>query len=308
MSYEFPSQSTVTAQASTIGSMISGDFQCQLSKALMAECKASNLFSEQWKGQRLNAGVKLCHLNLTTPLTPLQERLKHAALSHVLQSSSANGTFQERLDVRGVLAILKPRAVNTLAAQVVAISGRADPAKGWDGQGTPFRRTWHLPSFERFGETVTQCPEEIRWREAVSRRLLEAYKPVLASDKRCPWSSVYTVFHACRDLELAIKITQTGFAVLASRDAGYYAQGIYLTPDLDYAVEQVMCQSASVQMCLRLGNMSKFLYRKLGAAVTSLSLQIPLFSPRSFPVVTIFTRFHFSHHWHPFRRIRGRIL
>ena len=239
MSHEFPAQATITAQASTIGIMIAGDFPCQLDKALMAECKASNIFSEQWNGQRLKAGVKLCNLNLANPLAPLQKRLKDAALMHVAQSSGGNSTFQEHLDVRGVLTILKPRAVNTLATQLVALSGRADPTNGWDGQGNPFRRTWHLPVFERFGETVSQSPEEIRWREAASKRLLETYRPVLASNSRCPWASVYTVFHACRNVELAIQICQTGFAVLASRDAGYYSQGIYMTLDLDYAVEQV---------------------------------------------------------------------
>eukprot|EP00291_Cryptomonas_curvata_P014810 CAMPEP_0172154182 /NCGR_PEP_ID=MMETSP1050-20130122/1887_1 /TAXON_ID=233186 /ORGANISM="Cryptomonas curvata, Strain CCAP979/52" /LENGTH=467 /DNA_ID=CAMNT_0012822859 /DNA_START=201 /DNA_END=1600 /DNA_ORIENTATION=+ len=238
MAHEFPLQTTITAQASTIGTMITGDFPCQLCRVLMDECRANNLFSQEWNGRRLVGGVKLCHMNLTVPLSPPQDRLKQAALTHVLQSSNANSKFQERFTVRGVLAIHKPRAVNTLASQVVALSGRADQTNGWDGQGNPFRRTWHLQSFERFGETVSQGPEEIRWREAVSKRLKDAYRPVLASDPRCPWASVYTVFHACRDVGLAIKICETGSAVLASRDAGFYAQGLYFTLDLEYAVEQ----------------------------------------------------------------------
>jgi hypothetical protein len=239
LSYEFPLQTAITAQASTIGAMLSGTFPCQLGRALVDECKASNLFSEQWNGRSLTGGVRVCHLNLTAPLTPPQDRLKQAALTHVLQSSVANRTIQERFDVRGVIVILKPRAVSTLASQVVALSGRADPINGWNGPGSPFRRTWHLPSFDRFGVTLSQSQDEIRWREAVSQRLTQAYRPVLASDPRCPWASVYTAFHACRDAEVATKICETGAAVLASRDAGFYAQGLYFTLDLDYAVEQV---------------------------------------------------------------------
>ncbi len=233
MSHESPLQSTITAQASTLSAMLAGDFPCQLSRALVDECKEANLFSEQWKGRRLIGGIKFCHLDLTLPLTLPQERLKQAALMHILQSSSANRTFQERFDAHRVVVIIKPRAVSTLAMQVVALSGRADPTNGWDGPGNPFRRTWHLPSFERFGVTVSQTQEEIRWREVLSKRLTNAYRPVLASDPRCPWASVYTAFHACRDLEVAIKICETGAAVLGSRDAGFYAQGLYFTLDLD---------------------------------------------------------------------------
>jgi hypothetical protein len=239
MAHEFPTQTTITAQASTISTMIAGNFPCQLGRALQDECRAHNLFSEQWGGRRVGGGVKLCHLNLTVQLTPPQDRLKQAALTHVLQSSAANSTFQERFNVCGILAILKQRAVSTLASQVVALSGRADPFNGWDGPETPFRRTWHLRSFERFGEAISQSPEEVEWREDVRKRLANAYRPVLASDPRCPWASVYTAFHACRNVELAIKICETGAAVLASRDAGFYAQGLYFTLDLDYAVEQV---------------------------------------------------------------------
>jgi hypothetical protein len=223
--------------------MLAGDFPCQLGRALLDECRASNLFSEQWNGRRLAGGVKVCLLDLAlAPLgtwTPAQDRLKQAALAHVLQSSGANRTCQERVDVCGILAVLKPRAVSTLAAQAIALNGRADPTRGWDGTGNPFRRTWHHPSFERFGATVVQSQEEIEWREAVIRRLAEAYRPVLASDPRCPWVRVYTAFHACRDMEVATRICETGAAVLASRDAGFYAQGLYFTLDLDYAVEQV---------------------------------------------------------------------
>jgi hypothetical protein len=250
MSHEFPLQATITAQASTVGTMLAGDFPCQLDRALIADCRISNTFSDEWNGQRLVGGVRLCCLNLTERLSPLQDRLKRAALAHVMRSSSANRAFQDHLDIGQVLVIHKPRAVNTIAAHVVALSGRADPNEGWDGPDTPFRRTWHLSSFERFGSAVSQSTEEIKWREAVLQRLTDAYRPVLASDQRCPWASVYTVFHACRNVDVAVKICETGAAVLASRDAGFYAQGLYFTLDLAYALEQVRRDREHICACL----------------------------------------------------------
>ncbi len=74
-------------------------------------------------------------VNLTTAPKALQDRLRTAVLTHVQLSSSANSTFQERLDVCGALVIHKQCAVHILAAQVVALSGWADLHKGWDQLG-----------------------------------------------------------------------------------------------------------------------------------------------------------------------------
>ena len=44
-----------------------------------------------------------------------------------------------------------------------------------------------------------------------------------------------TAFHACRCEEHALEICGSGFAALASRDRGFYRQGIYFSMDLAYA-------------------------------------------------------------------------
>ena len=67
---------------------------------------------------------------------------------------------------------------------------------------------------------------------------LEAHPAVVARNPRCPWVRVLTVYHACRDVETALCICRTGFAALASLDAGYFSQGLYFTLDLDYALAQ----------------------------------------------------------------------
>jgi hypothetical protein len=231
MAHEFPAQDTMTQQAST-GKAVARDFPCQLGRDLVDELEREKLLT---KGP---GGVRHCTLSLRQPLSPAQGRLRAAALDHVRRSSPENATFEALYAVEALTAVVGSSAVSRFAAQLVALSGRAHPDLGWDGDG-PFRRTWQERQFNRYGvhDRVAQSDAEAAWRRRVAERL-EAYPAVVRGHPLCRHARVHTAFHACRDAETALRICRTGFAALAGLDAGYYAQGLYLTLDLDYAVRQ----------------------------------------------------------------------
>jgi hypothetical protein len=231
MAHEFPAHDIVTAQAST-SKAIAKDFPCQLDKALVDELEREKLLV---KGP---GGVKHCTLDPRQPLSPVQSRVCAAAMEHLRRSSPANSTIEDRYALAGVTAVVSTFATTRFAAQMVAVSGRAHADLGWSGDGV-FRRTWDQPAFDRFGphDSLAQSPEDVEWRRRVLARL-EAYPAVVARHPRCPWVRVLTVYHACSDVATALSICRTGFAALASLDAGYYSQGLYFTMDLDYALTQ----------------------------------------------------------------------
>ena len=233
MAHEFPTQETMTQQAST-SKVVVKDFPCQLSKGLADELEREKLLTKP-EG---SIGVKHCTLNPRQPLSPAEGRLLSAALDHVKRSSPENATFEARYAMQALTAVVNSSAVSRFAAQLVGLSGRAHPDRGWEGDG-PFQRTWHEGHFTRYGvhDRVSQSDAEVAWRRRVAERL-ETYPTVVRGNPLCRHARVHTVFHACRSVDTALSICRTGFAALASLDAGYYAQGLYFTLDLDYAVRQ----------------------------------------------------------------------
>jgi hypothetical protein len=231
MAHEFPPHDIVTAQAST-SKAIAKDFPCRLDKDLVEDLEREKLLV---KGP---GGVKHCTLDPRQPLSPAQACVCAAAMKHVRGSSPAKDTIQDRYALAGVTAVVSAFATTRFAAQMVAVSGRAHADLGWAGGGV-FRRTWDRPAFDRFGprDRLAQSPEEIEWRRRVLARF-EAHPAVVERHPRCPWVRVLTVYHACRDAATALSICRTGFAALASLDAGYYSQGLYFTLELDYALAQ----------------------------------------------------------------------
>jgi hypothetical protein len=228
MAYEFPAQDIVTVQAST-SQVIAKDLPCQLDKTLVLELERESLLVK-------NDSVKHCIVDPRLPLSPAQARLCAAARQHVLDSSPANSTIEDRYVLAGVTAIVSASALFRFAAQMTAVSGRGHPNLGWASDGI-FGRTWDRLVFDRFGphDRVEQSHDDVEWRRRVLAKL-EANPSV--RHPSCPWARVYTVFHACRDGATALNICRTGFAVLATLDAGYYAQGLYFTLDLDYALAE----------------------------------------------------------------------
>jgi hypothetical protein len=228
LAHEFPANDIVTAQAST-SQAIARDLPCQLDKALVLEMEREGLLVK-------DGSVKHCALDPRRPLSPAQALVCAAAMEGVRRSSPTNGTIEDRYVLSGVTAIVSASAVARFAAQMVAVSGRGHPDLGWAGDGV-FGRTWDRLVFDRFGphDRLVQSLEDVEWRRHVIARL-ESYPAV--RHPRCPWARVYTVFHACRDSATALRICRTGFAALARLDAGYYAQGLYFTLDLDYALAQ----------------------------------------------------------------------
>jgi hypothetical protein len=231
MAHEFPSHDIATAQAST-SKAIAKNFPCQLDKALVDELERGKLLV---KGP---GGVKHCTLDPRQPLSFVHARVCTAAMEHVRRSSPANGTIEDRYELAGVTAFVSAFATTRFAAQMVALSGRAHADLGWVGGGV-FSRTWDRPAFDRFGlhDRLAQSPEDVEWRRRVLARL-EAHPTVVARHPCCPWVRVLTVYHACHNAATALSICRTGFAALASLDAGYYSQGLYFSLELDYALEQ----------------------------------------------------------------------
>ena len=138
----------------------------------------------------------------------------------------------------------------------------------WDAPASPFRPTWHQPSFERLGVTLNQTADQIAWR----RRIADAFQlyPSLCAGLppavSLPGVRVHTVFHCpSGGWDVAQQICSLGFAQLSTTDAGFFAQvnllpqhtlgthiawpsyttpltppvqGYYFSFDLDYAVRQ----------------------------------------------------------------------
>jgi hypothetical protein len=182
--------------------------------------------------------MKTCALDLSRPLSPAQARLCTAAMEHVRRSSPSNRTIEERYALAGVTAVVSSSAMTRFASHMLAVSGRGHPTLGWGGDGV-FRRTWDRAEFDRFGphDRVVQSEAEVEWRRQVLARL-ETHPALVARHPLSPWTRVCTAFHACRDGATALSICRTGFAALASLDSGYYAQGLYVALELDYALAQ----------------------------------------------------------------------
>eukprot|EP00292_Cryptomonas_paramecium_P001632 CAMPEP_0113726342 /NCGR_PEP_ID=MMETSP0038_2-20120614/40371_1 /TAXON_ID=2898 /ORGANISM="Cryptomonas paramecium" /LENGTH=1061 /DNA_ID=CAMNT_0000656923 /DNA_START=58 /DNA_END=3243 /DNA_ORIENTATION=- /assembly_acc=CAM_ASM_000170 len=99
--------------------------------------------------------------------------------------------------------------------------------------GPVFEPVWHLREFDRFhNDHVSQSEGDVDWRKWVKRQLDE--RPAIFESKSgCV--RVVVAYHACRSLETARNICKSGFALLTTRDAGFYGKGIYFAGELAYA-------------------------------------------------------------------------
>ena len=233
MSHEFPPEDFIRLQATTSRSIANELAQVStFSKVLSAKLEDHSMWT------KIHGGVKQCALDLTKPLSPVESIVLDAIKEYVCQSSRTNSTFQDRYELRSAAAILSNTSVAKFAAQVVALSERAHPTNGWEGSGV-FHRNWQEQIFDRYGphDRMTQSDGEVVWRLKVAE-YLDSFTPVLSHHPLCKWVRIYTVFHACSNPETARAICKSGFAPLASLDPGFYAQGLYFTLDLDYAVKE----------------------------------------------------------------------
>jgi hypothetical protein len=192
-------------------------------------CRFSNsLIQRLGPWTKLDNGVKIYRLDETSPLSDAEQQLCEAARSHVARSSPSNASFEAKYRIGCATAVLSHSACMRFAAHLVALSSREHLSRGWDGPG-PFQSKWHQERFERYGphDMLAQSTEQRAWRRMVAERFTdEAKQPSLVRGHRmCPWVRVLTVFHVCT-YEQATNICRSGFAALATRNSGYYGQGL----------------------------------------------------------------------------------
>ena len=175
----------------------------------------------------------VCSVELASSshLPSAMQQLRDAASELVRAAGAANASFETDFPLLGVTAVSSRAAGASFARRLAEVSFRANQRDGWRGAG-PFQARWDQPDFRRRGLHRDQTAEELAWRLRVAQRF--AADP-WRSSPLCPWARVYTLFHACRSLEIALAICRGGFASLAMLDAGFYGQGIYLTGQLAYA-------------------------------------------------------------------------
>ena len=92
-----------------------------------------------------------------------------------------------------------------------------------------------LLSLER--EVATAAPQVVEARRAVLRRLTQGYLS-LTDALALGGVRILIAFHVTPSEEVARSILRGGFAILGSRDDGFFGQGIYLTLDSEYAIEE----------------------------------------------------------------------
>lgn len=111
----------------------------------------------------------------------------------------------------------------------------------------PFHPCWRDEVLPKFGKVHVQTPADVAWRSAVVDRVLA----------ECPnWARgvlenvrVVVGFHAVKSAAVADQILRTGFAALAKLDPGYFGQGLYFTPDFEYAKNVYAGDAGCVILC-----------------------------------------------------------
>ena len=153
--------------------------------------------------------------------TPRADACRRAAagLLSLIQSAPGNANFSERYNVhKSVLCFSRARASMHMA-QALDLG---------------FKVSSGLLSVER--NVQAGAPEVVRARQEVLRRLASC--PSLSAAPELGGVRVLTAFHLAPSEEIARSIMQGGFAILGTRDDGYYGQGIYVTLDAEYAIEE----------------------------------------------------------------------
>ena len=214
---------SVNPEAQTTGGLIHSELaqlRCQLDAQLHA--------------QLVWARDPVQHCTVDLPLSPdglAQQLLCDEARAHVRNAGGSNADFEAAYRLRRVTAVASHRAGRNFASRLSELSFRVQQRDGWLGAG-PFQALWDRPGFRRLGVDRDQTAEEVEWRRRVMARF--AAEPWRGS-RLCPWSRVYTLFHACLSLDVALAICRGGFASLSTRDEGFYGQGVYFTGQLAYA-------------------------------------------------------------------------
>ena len=213
----------VCPEAQTTGGLIHSELvqlRCQLDPGLQT--------------QLVWAQHPVQHCTVELPLQPgriAESRLCEEARAHVRNAGGSNANFEAAYQLLRVTAVASYRASRNFASRLSELSFRAHEREGWHGAG-PFQALWDRLDFRRLGVGRDQTAEELEWRRRVMARF--AAEPWRGS-RLCPWSRVYTLFHACWSLDIALAICRGGFASLSTRDEGFYGQGIYFTGQLAYA-------------------------------------------------------------------------
>ena len=164
------------------------------------------------------SAVKLCSCGAGGGDDPASRAA--AGLIALVRAAPGNGGFSERYVVRAsVLAFSRARAGMHVGK---ALDLSAKVASG-------------LLSLER--EVATAAPQVVEARRAVLRRLTQGYLS-LTDALALGGVRILIAFHVTPSEEVARSILRGGFAILGSRDDGFFGQGIYLTLDSEYAIEE----------------------------------------------------------------------
>ena len=150
----------------------------------------------------------------------------------VRDAAPSNAAFDTRYTLVRVLLYESFAAETSFFSRASDLSARAP----YDAPTSPFRPTWHQPSFQRLGVTLHQTPAEIEWR----RRTADAFAlyPSFRSAE-LPGVRVHTVFHCpSGGWDVARSICASGFAQLSTTDSGFFSQGYYFSFDLGYVVRE----------------------------------------------------------------------
>lgn len=116
----------------------------------------------------------------------------------------------------------------------------------------PFYPRWKNFEYERCGFKMKQTRNDISERHKILRRIRQRYPNRLMGpggrwldslpEEMKPIDNspvtVQTVFHSSSTWETGLQILETGFALLATKDAGYFGAGIYFSHDLEYVTKQ----------------------------------------------------------------------
>ena len=148
----------------------------------------------------------------------------------VRSAAPSNAGFNTRYQLHRVMLYESFASETAFFSRLAELSARHP----WDAPASPFRPTWHQPSFERLGVTLNQTADQIAWR----RHIAEAFQLYASLCARLPPAvslpgvRVHTVFHCpSGGWDIALQICSSGFAQLSTTDAGFFAQ-VNLLPQL----------------------------------------------------------------------------
>ena len=237
MQYNFPASQAELTQTQSTTKMFMNRLPCRLTPQMVSQLKEE----KKWRKDGLNS---LHSVQVGSSLNQVQQELLDVARRQIQESCNSNRDFETRYPLVAVTAVHNPTKVSTFCGRTLQLGDRGKD--GWEHSG-PFMPTWHDKNFCRYGphDPVTQTAEQVEWRQKVKQRFAQYPSLDLSQldasslgGASLAGARVHTVFHVCNDETTALQICKTGFAKLASLDAGFFSMGLYFSFELDYIVPQ----------------------------------------------------------------------